>query len=488
MSNESGLTKNEIISSLTRSPHGKLEEYLPLGRKAIVEEADFFQHLISWNQRKGQIRDAKVALPVIGLMQRDPEYVDNCLANLACLDPRNLVRAVKWARELKTKASQDRKLNAMVSTYLFARELNFAKWERATLQHRESMKTLYVLAHRKPVRAVYAEILFERKYPNDSVFGVLGQLKNMKPLEIAGEIITRKIPFLIALGALGAKQKDPDVLMALIDRMSPTELVTNMKRLEKLGVKTIPALRAALEQALGKAAKSGKSILKTTVAAEAIDDEGISEKLNALQEKQIAKAKSIDGNWLVLADKSQSMHSAIELSRQVASTLVKFVKGTVTLAFFDTACYYADVTGKTLEEITAGTKRVTAAGGTLIGAGLQAIIEKKQEIDGIAIISDGGDNYVTFAPAYERYKKQFEKEPTVYFYRVKGDPDRLTAQCQGVVDLQTFDIGDTTDYYSIANLVQTMRTNRYGLIQEIMDTPLMKLDDIFPRKEEAQYA
>lgn len=483
---EIGLTRNQILSELCKSPHGDLKEYLAIGKRAVSADGHFYGHMLVYNQRKGQIRDAKVALPVIGLMARSygPEFRDNALACLACLDPRNLVRAVNWAREQKVAASEDRHLNAMVRRYLAVREDNYAKWERAAVQHRKSLKQLYVLSHMKPTRTMYGEILFERKYPNDSVFTILGQLKNMAPLEIAGEIITRKIPFLIALGALGAKQKDPDVLMALIDRMSPTELVTNMKRLEKLGVKTVPALRAALEQALKKAAKSGANLLKTSVAAEAVEDEAISEKLRDLQEKQIEKAKSIEGNWLVMADKSGSMSRAIELARHVAGALTKFVKGQVTLVFFDTGAYGMDVSGKTLEEIQKKTAKVTAGGGTMIGTGLQGAMDQGLDVDGIAIISDGGDNSPSFAPAYERYKKKFDKEPTVYFYRTSGDPDRLTAQCQQAgIDLQTFDLTQGLDYYAIPQLVQTMRVSRYSLIQEIMDYELLKIEDVLPRKE-----
>lgn len=483
---ETGLTRNAVISELTRSPHGKLEEYLPVGKKALSDDGDFYSHLIAWNTRKGQIRDAKVALPVIGLMARSygAEFRDNSLACLACLDPRNLLRGVKWAREQKIKASEDRHLNAMVRRYLAVREDNYAKWERAAVQHRASMKELYVLSHMKPTRAVYGEILFGRKYPKDSVFAVLGQLKDMAPLEIAGEIITRKIPFLIALGALGAKQKDPDVLMALIERMSPTELVTNMKRMEKLGVKTVPALRAALEQALGKAAKSGANILKTSVAADAVEDEGIAGKLRGLQEKQIEKARTIDGNWLILSDKSGSMQHAIEASRHIAGTLTKFVKGQVTLAFFDTVAYGMDVSGKTYEEIAVKTKLVTANGGTVIGSGLRGAMDKGIDIDGIVIVSDGGDNSPSFAPAYEAYKKKFDKEPTVYFFRMKGDADTLTPQCKRAgIELQTFELGATLDYYSLPALVQTMRVSRYSLVQEIMDCQLLTLDLVLPIKE-----
>ncbi len=487
--NEAGLTHNEIIAELTKSPHGDLKQYIPVATRALTEQAEFFAHLVAWNQRKGQIRDAKVALPVLGL--KDAAYRENALANLALLDPRNLLRAVVFARESKIPASADKKLTAMVRRYLVNLEGNFSKWERKALQHRASMKSLYALSHCKPSKAIYGEILFEKNYPAPSVFAAVRQLKDMDALEIAGTITGRRIPFLIALGALGAKQHDPDVLMALIKAMSPTELVTNAKRLEKAGIKKVPALRAAFEEALVKAAKSTKNVLKTTVAADAIEDEDLQEKLRDLQQKQIEHQKGIEGNWLVLGDKSGSMQEAIETSRHVAGTLAKFVKGRVALVFFDTQPRVIDVTGRSYEDIVAQTKQITAGGGTSIGCGLQWALDSKQEFDGIAIVSDGGENQPpAFCAVYERYTKVMDKQPSVYLYLTAGEPDSLSGRLAAAgIAAQKFDLGSTVDYFSLPNLVGTMRTNRYGLVQEIFDTPLLTLDAVLrQRKEEAVHA
>jgi len=59
----------------------------------------------------------------------------------------------------------------------------------------------------------------------------------------------------------------------------------------------------------------------------------------------------VDGNWLVLGDKSGSMSACIEVARHVSGTLAKFVKAKFHLVFFDTTPRHFDVTGKTYEEI-----------------------------------------------------------------------------------------------------------------------------------------
>ena len=485
---ETGLSTNEIINALSKSTHGKLDEYAPIVRSAAKTQSEFLAHLIAWNHIKGQVRDSKIALPVLTLSAEGfpAEFIDNSLAHLALQDPRGLLKAVRFAKQARTAvASGQRALTRLVTRYLRAREDNWGSWTRMAVQHRATTKELYALCRIKPSDTAKA-ILFDRKYPRGSVFESIAQLKNMSASEAAGTILNKKIPFLIAAGALGPKMKDPDIVLALINQMTPTELVTNTKMLQKLGLKATPALRGAYEVALKKAQSSKKNTLKTSRAAEALEasdiEDDLAEKLNALQEKQIKALGGVDGDWLVLADKSGSMSTAIDLARHVATTLAKFVTGRVHLVFFDTAPRYFDATGKTLEQLTALTKNIKADGGTSIGCGLLYAIEKQFNIDGIAVVSDGGErNPPTFAQFYAPLAQATGKPIPVYFYQCAGDPDYFSPLCkQAGIDLQTFDMRKSAiDYYSLPNLIQTMRVNRYSLADEVLNTPLLTQDEVF---------
>lgn len=484
---EQGITKQKIIAELSKSPHGKLAEYVPVGKQAIEKEPEFTAHLIAWDRKHGQIRDSKVALPVVGLaFEKDAELLDNAYAHLALLGPRELLRAYHFARELRP-AGRMLPFRRLISDYLHEKERDRG-WDHIAIQHRKTLRELYAFAHVRPetrpdrVRAVLFgkdEKGVKLPLPKGSVFEAVRNLKDMSPAEAAGAIMHYKIPFLIALGALGAKAKDSDLVLALIGRMSATELVTNTKMLEKLGVKTNPALRGAFDEALKKAATSKKNTLKTTAAVDAIEDETLKEKMRGLQDKQIAAAGGPDGNWLVLADKSGSMSSAIEAARHVSATLAKFVKGKVWLVFFDTTPMTVDVTGLSLDQIQKATRHVRADGGTSIGVGLNRMLQEKTEIDGIAIISDGGENQAPlFANVYKQYEVFIGKAVPVYFYDVNGRSgwDRMINSAG--IEMQTFDISGGTDYYSLANTVQTMRSNQYSLVDEIMAVPLLTLDSV----------
>lgn len=491
---ETGLTRNAILKELIRSPHGNLSDYVSVGRVAAREQPEFFAHLIAWDRIKGQIRDSKVALPVISLSEptfADPEFVDNSLAHMALLPPRELLRAVRFAMSVKC-VGRMKAIRNLATRYLRSKEDNWSQWERTAVQHRRTMKELYALLHVKPSTMADA-ILFKGERPRGTVFEAIANLKDMSAQEAAGTIIERRIPFLIAMGALGSKAKDVDLVMALIGRMTPTELVTNTKMLERLGLKNEPALRAAYEQALKKAAGSKQTTMKATRAAESIEDEGLKAKMQALQEKQLKALGGVDGNWAVLGDCSGSMATCIEVARTVAGTLAKMVKGKVFLVFFNTAPRYFDVTGKTYEEIKKITARIDATGGTSVGCGLQYLLAAKEEVDGIAIVSDGEENtHPFFATVYESYAKEMDKQPTVYFYRVREKRSTIYGEeslSRTIADLdpQIFDLDPSkTDYYALPNLVATMRVNRYSLADEIFQVPLLKLDDVLkPTRKDA---
>ena len=470
-----------------------LKEYIPVGKKAAVEQSEFFAHLISWNRTKGQVRDSKIALPLVSLMAPTlhPEFVENALAHLTQLGPREQLRGLRFVLENRIPGHMTSIMHVL-GVSLLEREKNWPKWERVMLQHRSVLKELFALLHVKPQDDRTKACLWRSDkvngkrvkldYPAGGLFETVSRLKDMSPQEAAGTILQKKLPFLIVAGALGKNANEPDLVLALIKAMTPTELTTNTAMLQKMGVKSNPALRGAFQEALEKAAQSTTTMFKTGTAVEALDDEELKDNLRGLQEKQLQKHSGIEGNWAVFGDKSGSMSRAIEVSREVAGVLAKMVKGNVTLIFFDVTPMTIDVTGASLDIIKKGTRHIQAGGGTSIGCALLALLEAKKEIDGVAVVSDGGENTVPyFADVYKRYSTQFGKEIPVYLYLTEGEPNVFVHNLSKAgIDLQSFDLrGQKPDQYSLANLVSTMRTNRYSLGDEIMQVRLLQLSDVY---------
>lgn len=485
--------RKAMVAALVKSTHGDLASYVVPATVAVAVDAEFFSHLIAWDHRKGQVRDAKVALPVIALRNENlpPVFRENALALLADLPPFLFVKAMDFARQT---GAMDRTLRRLVERYLRDLEADRRTWDRVALQHRDDMRRLYGLFHIAPggVKGSYEDVTLMRHQATTGKFSAVRDLAQAPASLIGATVQKYRLPFLIVRGALGARAKEQDVALALIKVMTPNELVTNMRALQRLGVKTDPVLRAALEEAIGKATakppKKGKGVtLKTTRAAEALKADGetvLSSKLHALQERQLQQLGGVEGHWLVLGDRSGSMSQEIEITRQVSAILARMVTGRVHVVFFDTAPRYFEATGQTYEQIKARTANVTAGGSTSIGCGLDYLTQKGIQVDGIAIISDGGQNQAPdFTTAYAKYVKTFDTEPTVYFYSTAGDRNVLTQECIAAkLPIEQFDLrGTKLDFYSLPNLVQTMRVSRYSLADEILACPLATLDQVLDK-------
>lgn len=482
---EKNISTNRLISELTRSSHGSYADYVPMAQHAITTDPAFFAHLIAWNHKRGQIRDSKVALPVINIVKKrlhkmyagdedeGSELVENAFAALASLPPIELAKAVRFFKSFPNKVNS-REFKRVIEEYLRLRERNRNWWNKTVMQHRQAMKELYALNHIKPDEHANNILFKGKKY---GVFSVIPSLPGLSDADAAMAIVKHKIPFLVAASSLGKRMKSPEVLSAIIDQMSPTELVTNTKMLTKFGVMDYPITRAAFELKLAEAAGSKQNILKTSKAADQFKDGSVmSKKLKAVQEKQLDNS-SIEGDWLILADMSGSMHTAIEAAKHIAATLARFAGGKVHLAFFDTEVIYYDMTGLTLDEIKTKTKHVRPRGATSVGIGLQYARQRNLDYDGIVVVSDGHENTrPLFRDQYQILTNERDVELPVYFYNMGPQSNSLIDSMRGSINpLEVFDIPRSIDYYSLPNLVTTMRTNKFSLKDEIMETPLLTM-------------
>ena len=529
------VSRNQLINQLLHIGHGNLSIYNEIGLKAVQVEPELFGHLIAWNHKKGEVRDSKVAFPAIALRGTpDRELYESAVAHLCLLDPGNFLKSLVFSKGLsqgKIKVIQKepatlcgkpryvmkeielefdpipignggkKLLKEGVTMYLRKREGDRSWWNRTAIQHRKSLKSLYKIFHVRPAHFAQ-KIIFgkptgkmiigkngklrpevgHREYPVGSIFEKVQQLKDMAPEEAAGTILNYKLPFLVAVGALGGIKDKPDVVLALIERMSGNELITNTNMLQKCGAFDNPALKAAYDKAVDRMKEDKRvSTLKASRAGEVVKDKRAGKKLKQIQEDRLQQLGGIEGDWLVLGDKSISMRHSIEVAKYAASFIAQQVKGRVYLIFFDTSPTFYDVTGKSFEEIIEMTKRVSAGGNTSIGCGLDFLYRKGISVNGIILCSDGGDNTVPyFHSVYLKYIAKFGIEPPIYLFHVPGDPNGLAEYCRDSnILLEEFELGENVDYYSLPNIIRTLRTSRYTLVQEILDTPLLSFKEVF---------
>src|SRR5262249_37835515 len=95
------------------------------------------------------------------------------------------------------------------------------------------IKRLYALLHVKPGERAQKN-LFDEDPPPDSRLAALKELARAKtPAQQAKSIIEHRIPYRVA--ATVVQQMTPTVLLALIERMSPQELINNLAALKRRG-------------------------------------------------------------------------------------------------------------------------------------------------------------------------------------------------------------------------------------------------------------
>jgi hypothetical protein len=492
---EKALTTQQLIGNLLKVGHhtvdskGKkksiteaLQIFIPDAMAVLKQDPDLFAHLIAWNSPKTEIRDTKVAFPVLALSGNPgPEhmYYDNAIAHLIQLDPMALMKAITFYQSIGPHSNRSTKMlrNAVIE-YIRAREEKHHWWDSSVVQHRKNIKNLYKTFKIKPsLRA--DRILFKQDYPTNSVFEAIRTLKLQSPQEAAGLILKYKIPFLVAQGAVGGLgEKNIDLTLAIIESMSPADLITNSKMLEKLGVMSNNILRAAYDNGIAKMATNKRvSSLKATKAKEFVEDKKTKAKLEKAQEQRLDNLKGLEGNWLVLGDRSGSMQFSIEKAKEIAAFLARMGKGEISLVFFSEYPQEFDVTGKSLEEIKQLTRGVGAGGSTNISCGLELVANKGEIINGIVIVSDGGENRGSFVDTYRRYENKFGISPNVYLLHVSGDPDRLSYSCEDVIPYQKLEMKDV-DAYGMPSLLNILRTSRYTLIDDIMSSQLLTVDDV----------
>lgn len=479
---ESQAKQNALLSSLLKIEHGDLGKFIAPALPVAESEPGLYAHVIAWNEKNGRVRDSKMAFPVIALRtnaMKDDELAENAVAHLMLQGPRELVKAYRFSKTMTAagqpiRGGRRRMLEAAIKQYLEVRERDIDWWTSAVIRSRKAMKELYIVSHKQQPTFV-DQILFRGEYPGGSAFEAVANLKRMAPMEAAGAVLHHNIPFTVASCA-GVNLDDPAMLIALVQNMSATELITAANQLSKLKAWKVGAVQDAFQEATGKAKTDKRAnVLKAQKAAETV--EGAREELAKVQEAAVESLRGINGDWLVLADKSPSMAHSIEAGKQLAALLARCVKGKVHLTFFDSSPVSFDVSGKTLDEVQKMTKHIVSGSATSIGCGLRALRERKETVDGIVIISDGEENTAPFFP--DEYKK-LEGEPALYYIQMRGGMDNLLGRMRTLgVPVNHFDARQGMDYTSMLNVVSLLKPQTYGFLEEVMGTPLKSLKDVF---------
>jgi hypothetical protein len=376
----------DLLNTLLTTPHRDLAKVWPVHRDMVERDPLFYVRLAAWYADQGAVRDHKEMFVVTLALSEFEGHREVGLALLRALPPYELVRVVDFihgrkssrkvrvpdkqvrqskARQLigaglKNKQQEEgaaeaqfkskvdefglfknvpRSIKTEVTRYLKEREADHDWFNSSVLVGRKALKRLYAVLHVRPDERAQ-KILFEQDPPADSrLFALRALAKADSPVEQARAIVENRIPYRVAATVI--RQMTPTVLLALIDRMSPQELINNLGSLKRRGALDHADLKALIEAKL-QTAKTAERV-SAFKAEEAAKKAGVSadvvRQLEEIADAQVKSKGRIARPTALLVDKSSSMQQAIEIGKRISAMISAICDRELYVYAFDTLAY-----------------------------------------------------------------------------------------------------------------------------------------------------
>ncbi len=514
----------KLFNTLLTTPHRDLGSIHPVHQEIISQDPRFYVQLAAWYADEGEVRDHQEMFVVHLVLSDFPGHRDVGLALLRELPPYQVGRVVDFIKgkeirhpvkkgktvEWKTKdqgLSQNipRSLKTEITRYLRERESSHDWFDSSVLQARRSLKRLYAGLHITPSKWAQA-ILFDDEPPADSKLHALKLIAQAKtPAQQARAIVDHQIPYRVASTII--KKMTPTVLVALIDRMSPQELINNMGSLRRHGAFENPEVKELIGSKLEKAKTDDRvSAYKAKKAVEAAGvSKDVAEKLDAVTEAQVKAKGTIVRPTALLIDKSGSMAEAIEIGKRIGAMIATVCQADLFVYAFDTLAYpiplpprkgvVSIVKGavarmkkepKKPEAEKPGQEEsrglidwetalvgIKAGGGTSCGVAVEMMRRQKQAVEQIIMVTDEEENTSPrFIEALKTYREEMKADPNLIFVKTRGATGLLERECQA--ERIPYDVYQFAgDYYALPNLVPLLtRPSKLDRLMEIMAYPL----------------
>jgi hypothetical protein len=265
------------------------------------------------------------------------------------------------------------------------------------------------------------------------------------------------------------------VLAALIDVMTPQELINNMGSLKRRGAMDNRDLKSLIVDKLEKAKTDKRvSAYKAKVAIEAGGVSGdLVEALDDVTEQQVKTTGKITRPTALLIDKSGSMEDAIEVGKQLGALVSAICEADLYAYAFDTVAYPVNAKGESLADWEKALSGIRAGGATSCGAAIHRMRRKQQRVEQIIMVTDEQENQPPyFKDTYEEYAEAMNMRPAVIIVKIGRAYDLLERACHGLgVAPNVFEFRG--DYYSLPNIIPLLTyPSLTDMVTEILEYPL----------------
>jgi hypothetical protein len=366
-----------------------------------------------------------------------------------------------------------RSMRTEIERYLRALEQDPRAFDRAAVGSRKALKRLYAGLHIRPGKRAQA-ILFDEEPPEGSMAAKVRQIKNAAtPAEQARLIVEHRIPYRIASTVV--REMTPMVVAALVEVMTPQELINNVGSLKERGALDNPDIRALVDEKV-QAAKTDRrvSAYKAKVAIEAAGITGeLAEELDKVTEARVVAAGTITRPTALLIDKSGSMTPAIEAGRQLGALISAICKADLFAYAFDTVAYPIQPKGASLADWEKAMAGISAVGGTACGVALDWMRKKGQRVEQIVMVTDEGENTAPrFREAYINYADELNVRPAVILVKI-GQASALLEQACTELGIAPNVFEFRGDYYALPNIIPMLTYPSLSeMVMEVLGYPL----------------
>ncbi len=401
----------------------------------------------------------------------------------------------------------NRVLRGAIKNFLTYREETEGMIEGAIIRMRSALRFLYAKAHLVPGGSDDHWInrcLFHNEAPEGSRIEAMKRLiASNDPAEQAEIIMEARLPYPTVRSMV--KTITPSVLIALIDAMSPQELLANLATLKREGGFNNPEIKELIQgkiKDVQKVKKSKVDAFKGEIAAAAVEDldEETKKLVQDATDAQLKQHGKIGVPTVLVIDKSASMGKAIELGKQLGAAIGQAAGDNFA------ACYLFDYNPVRIRwtkadgdrgSFSAWKKKLAmhrCGGATNLGAVLRSMINENVRAEQIVIITDEGENgHPEFHELLPEYKAKFGIMPDIVIVRMGRhavyNRNRVLTACQNAgATINAVDVQDI-DKISIPNLIQLLsKKSIFDLVQEILQLPLPTKEDWFAKQKSIQTA
>lgn len=474
--------REAFYRGLTAVPHRAYELLLPHFSTISTDDADFAGRLFVYLMQGGtQIRD-QADVAAIALIQNQPVYADwreaaRCLMLgsdvydagdwLDGLEPFRLFRIFRFISKSERKAT--RFMGGLAADWMAMLEANPSRWDGVYVGNRSDMKWLYAHYHLKPSKR--AEGIFSGKdIPEDSQIAALKVIaKEKDPAKQARLVLQHKIPYRIAASIM--PKVTPEVGVALVGAMSPTEALNSRAWMEKSGLLAIPEVKKVY---LEKVKSASGSVARADHRKSAQgSDAAVSEAVAQAKQKSVEKGQRVESNVAILIDRSGSMNTAIEVAARFGARIAPVTDGELLVVAHND--YASEMTlprnRGNLAEWESAFSRLNAHGGTVHRAALEMVVQKRFPLQKLVLITDGADHGEGFTALLKR--SYGDELPHVVMIHLQGERNTLGPELKAMGGLRYDEFEFGGDYNEFDQVVALLTgAPAKSIIESVMEMVL----------------